>query len=239
MSSRAGPQAKGLILVGTIKADIIPVDENMLLLHLEDARELTGVSTATGVALAIARGQEDTVSARVNLALQDFPEIYSYGLTEILGPLVEQAKRTGVLVVIVLFFALFAALAVTSTMLVSVMERSKEFGMIGAIGMEPVNLSWMVIFEAVLTSIMGWLIGLILGYTLTAIMGYWNILGPLFAGASGVLGNFGLGAEIYTTSKPVFALYAGATVAFAALFALIIPARKVLKMNIVEAMRSE
>lgn len=238
-SSSAGPQAKGLILVGTVNAGIMPVDKNMLLMHIDDARELTGVTTATGVALGIARDQEDKVVARVNTALQDVSDIHTYGLTEILGPLVQQAKRTGVLVVIVIFFAVFAALAVTSTMLVSVMERSKEFGMMGAIGMEPPKLSLMVILEAVVTSIMGWVIGLILGYTLTSIMGHWNILGPLFAGASGVIGNFGIGSEIYTTSRPIFALYAGATVAFAALFALIIPARKVAKMNIVDAMRSE
>jgi lipoprotein-releasing system permease protein len=238
-SSSAGPQAKGLILVGTVHAGISAVDDNMLLVHIDDARDLTGVTTATGVALSIARDQEDTVAERVNAALKDLPDIHTYGLTELLGSLVTLARRTGVLIVIVIFFGLFAALAVTSTMLVSVLERSREFGMMGAIGMAPPKLSIMVMLEAVLTSFMGWLVGLVLGYTITTIMGHWNILGPVFSKASGAFGSFGLGSEIYTSSKPIFALYAAATVAFAALFALIIPARKVLKMNIVEAMRTE
>jgi lipoprotein-releasing system permease protein len=238
-SSGAGPQAKGLILVGMIKSDIAFVDGGTVLLHLDDARDLTGVTTATGVALSTARGQEEVVAARVNEALKDVPDIHTSGLRELLGGLAEQAERSSILIVIVIFFALFAALAVTSTMLVSVLERSREFGMMGAIGMEPPKLSVMVILEAVITSLMGWLVGLALGYTLTGIMGYWNILGPVFSRAGDAFSSFGLGSEIYTTSKPIFALYAGATVAFAAFFALIIPARKVAKMNIVDAMRTE
>jgi lipoprotein-releasing system permease protein len=238
-SAGAGAQAKGLVLVGIIKSDIAFVDEGTVLIHIDDARELTGVTTATGVALSIARGQEDAVAVRVNEALADLPDIHTSGLTELLGPLVEQTNRTSVLIVIVIFFGLFAALAVTSTMLVSVLERSREFGMMGAIGMEPPKLSVMVILEAVLTSFMGWLVGLAIGYTLTGIMGYWNILGPVFSRAGDAFSSFGLGSEIYTTSKPVFALYAGVTVAFAAFFALIIPARRVAKMKIVDAMRSE
>jgi ABC-type lipoprotein release transport system permease subunit len=238
-SSGAGAQAKGLILVGMVKSDIAFVDQGTVLIHIDDARDLTGVTTATGVALSTARNQEDAVAARVNEALKDIPDLHTSGLTELLGALAEQADRSEILIVIVVFFGLFAALAVTSTMLVSVMERSKEFGMMGAIGMEPPKLSVMVILEAVLTTIMGWLVGLAIGYTLTGIMGYWNILGPLFSQATDAFSSFGLGSEIYTTSKPVFALYAGITVAFAAFFALIIPARKVAKMNIVDAMRSE
>jgi ABC-type lipoprotein release transport system permease subunit len=238
-SSGAGAQAKGLILVGMIKSDIAFVDQGTVLIHIDDARDLTGVTTATGVALSTARNQEDAVAARVNEALKDIPDIHTSGLTELLGALADQANRSEFLIVIVIFFGLFAALAVTSTMLVSVMERSKEFGMMGAIGMEPPKLSVMVILEAVLTTIMGWLVGLAIGYTLTGIMGYWNILGPLFSQATDAFSSFGLGSEIYTTSKPVFALYAGITVAFAAFFALIIPARKVAKINIVDAMRSE
>jgi lipoprotein-releasing system permease protein len=238
-SSGAGAQAKGLILVGMIQSEIAFVDQGTVLIHIDDARDLTGVTTATGVALSTARGQEDVVATRVNEALEDVPGIHTSGLTELLGALVEQANRSSILIVIVIFFGLFAALAVTSTMLVSVLERSREFGMMAAIGMEPPKLSVMVILEAVLTTFMGWLVGLALGYTLTSIMGYWNILGPVFSRAGDAFSSFGLGSEIYTTSKPVFALYAGVTVAFAAFFALIIPARKVAKMNIVDAMRTE
>ncbi|MGL4609071.1 MAG: ABC transporter permease, partial [Trueperaceae bacterium] len=238
-SAGAGPQAKGLILVGTAQAAIPAVDEFLVLVHIDDARELTGVTTATGVALAIAREQEDAVALRVNETLknttgQDTPEIHAYGLTELLGDSAEGARSTGIVGLVSFLFAFFAALAVTSTMLVSVLERSKEFGMMGAIGMEPPKLSMMVVLEAVLTSIMGWLVGLLIGFGLVLWMGNVNILGPVLAN-----GNFGLGSELYTSAKPIYAFYAGISVAFAAIFALIFPARKVLTMNLVDAMRTE
>jgi lipoprotein-releasing system permease protein len=238
-SAGAGPQAKGLILVGTVKADVSAVDANMLLMHIDDARDLTGVTTATGVALAIARDQEDAVAAKVNEVLKDTPDIHAYGLTELLGDLVAQTQRSEIIVLVVILFSLFAALAVTSTMLVSVLERSKEFGMMGAIGMTPPKLATMVTLEAVLTSLLGWVLGLVIGYGITIWMGNVNILGPALAAASGANSSFGFGSELYTTSKPIFSLYAGVTVALAAFFAIIIPARKVLTMNLVDAMRTE
>jgi lipoprotein-releasing system permease protein len=238
-SAGAGPQAKGLILVGTVKADVSAVDANMLLMHIDDARDLTGVTTATGVALAIARDQEDAVAAKVNEVLKDTPDIHAYGLTELLGDLVAQTQRSEIIVLVVILFSLFAALAVTSTMLVSVLERSKEFGMMGAIGMTPPKLATMVTLEAVLTSLLGWVLGLVIGYGITIWMGNVNILGPALAAASGANSGFGFGSELYTTSKPIFSLYAGVTVALAAFFAIIIPARKVLTMNLVDAMRTE
>jgi lipoprotein-releasing system permease protein len=235
-SSGAGPQAKGLILVGTVKTDISAVDENMLLMHIADARDLTGVKTATGVALATARDQEDAVAASVNEAVKDIADLHTYGLTELVGPIAQQLRRTEFIVLVVVLFSLFSALAVTSTMLVSVMERAKEFGMMGAIGMTPPKLAGMVTLEAVLTSLIGWVVGLMIGYGLTFWMGHVNVLGPAF---SRIGGSFGLGSELYTTYEPVFALYAGVTVALSALFALIVPARKVLTMKIVDAMRTE
>ena len=238
-SSLAGPQALGFILVGTVDSRVPAVDDNLIMVPLDNARTLTGAQTATGVALAVARGQEDAVAARVATALQDVPDVHAYGLTELLGPLAEQANNNSSIGLITLLFGLFAALAVTSTVLVSVLERSREFGMMGAIGMFPRGLALMVVVEAVITSAVGWLVGLVIGYGVTLVLGTWNILGPLFARSSGGLVDFGLGSELYTSSSPVFALYAAATVAFAALFAVIVPARKVLTMNVVEAMRAE
>ena len=58
-SSQAGPQATGLIVVGLVDSGIELVDETTVLIHIEDARSLTGVETATGVALDIPFGREE------------------------------------------------------------------------------------------------------------------------------------------------------------------------------------
>ena len=57
-ASQAGPQAAGLKVVGLMKAFIPSIDEGAVLISLEEARALTGVSTATTIALASPWGRE-------------------------------------------------------------------------------------------------------------------------------------------------------------------------------------
>ena len=66
VQSLAGAQGTGLQVVGIIDSNINPVDEGVVLVHLEDARTLTGVETATGVALDVQQGNEEAVAERVN-----------------------------------------------------------------------------------------------------------------------------------------------------------------------------
>ncbi len=49
-------QGAGLEVVGIIDSNINPVDEGVVPNHLGDARTLTGISTATGVALDVQQG---------------------------------------------------------------------------------------------------------------------------------------------------------------------------------------
>lgn len=238
VSSLAGPQGAGLILVGIIDSGIVAVDESTVLVHIDDARALTGVDTATSMAVDVPRGQESEVAARVQAALPD--TMRAYDVMELLGPLRLEVEGSRVQMIPVgLLFAIFAALAVTSTVLVSVIERAKEFGMMAAIGFAPPRLARMVVIEAALATFMGWLVGVVLGYGLNITFATFNILGPVFEAAFESFAEFGFSDELYTTVSPVHALYAAVTVVFAGVFALLIPARKVATLNPVDAMRSD
>ncbi len=237
-SALAGPQALGLRVVGLVKSGIAPVDRGTVLVHLQDARLLTGLQTATGVALDVTRGQE----ARIAEALQPvLPQnIRAYDLTQLLGGLSSAiGTKQSSTFFIGMIFSLFAALAVTSTVLVSVLERTREFGMMGAIGMNPPRLAAMVTLETVLATSIGWGVGLVLGYALNFWMATQNVLGPIFASYGAAWEILGTGGEIYTTQSPLYALYAALTIVLAAFFSILIPARRVLSLNPAEAMRTE
>lgn len=237
-SSLAGPQAAGLRLVGLIRSGLAAVDEAAVLVHLDDARSLTGVTTATGVALDVPRGQEETVAARVQQALPD--GVRAYDLMALLGAMGQQIESSyAASIVVGGLFALLAALAVTSTVVVSVLERQREFGMMAAIGMAPPKIARMVVLEATLATALGWLVGLAFGYALTWVFSTWNVFGPLFADIMAGFAALGIGDEVYTTSSPLYALYAAGTIVLAMLFALVIPARQVARLHPVTAMRSE
>lgn len=234
----AGPQARGFRVVGLVDSGLRAVDEGLALVHLEDARALTGLGTATGVALEAPRGQE----ARIAQALAPLlpPGLEARDLERLLGGLAAAiASKNASIFLIGAVLALFAALAVTSTVLVSVLERTREFGVMEALGLTPGRLAQMIVLETLFTVVLGWGVGLGVGYGLNAWMAHHNVLGPLFAGYGEAFQALGVGGEIYTAQSPVYALYAGLTVLLALLFALLIPARRVYRQNPVEALRSE
>ncbi len=47
-AGRSGPQAIGLVVTGLIDSGVTQVDQSAVLLHIEDARRVTGAPTATG-----------------------------------------------------------------------------------------------------------------------------------------------------------------------------------------------
>ncbi len=235
-SALAGTQGLGLNVVGFIETGLAAVDNNMVFIHIDDARFLTGVSTATGLALDIDKSQEATIQTNVQAVLPE--KIKAYDLLSLLGAVAMRVKVSRLMMLpIGLLFAIFAALAVTSTLLVSVMERGKEFGMVAAIGLAPPKLAVMVVLETMLTTFFGWLLGLLVGYGVVFFLSIQNVLGPVFASAAKSLGDFGIGEEIYTNVSINYALYATVTVLLAAIFAILFPARRVSRLNPVDAMR--
>lgn len=238
VSGKGGMQAAGLKVVGLVKSGIAPIDEGTLLVSLDQARALTGVPTATSVALDVARGKESAVARAVQPLLP--AGVQAYDLNAQLGAVGTIMKeKAGSMGLIGGLFSLFAALAVTSTVLVSVLERTREFGMEMAVGMRPGQVALMVTIEAVTATVLGWLVGLLLGYSIAAIFAHWNILGHWFASYGEVVQAMGTGDEIYMALKPIYALYASLTIVAAALFSLWIPAKRVRGLNPAEAMRAD
>lgn len=238
-ASLAGPQAAGLVLVGVVQTGVAVVDDGLVWVHLDDARRLTGVATATEVALQVPRGREDALAASLQQVL---PEgVRAYGLRQRLGGLWEdlQAQRVENMV-LGLFLSMFAAVAVVSTVLIRVMQRTREFGMLLALGMNQRQLARMVMAETVLVSALGWGAGLVAGYATTVALSRVNLLGGLLSQAYGELfAQLGLPAEVYTVARPAHALYASMTVATSVLLALFAPVARVLRLEPVRALRSE
>ncbi len=133
---------------------------------------------------------------------------------------------------IILFALLFG---ITNTMLMSVMDRVRELGVLMAVGMKRIRMFILIIIETILLSITGGILGIIFG-TLTII--YFSNKGidlSLFAQG---LSSFGISSMLYP-SLP-FSTYPTLTLMIisTAIISAIYPAVKAIKLNPAEAIRT-
>lgn len=134
----------------------------------------------------------------------------------------------------VIFFAL--AFGIINTMLMSVLERIKELGMLMAIGMNKKRVFNMIMLETVFLTIVGSFAGMILG---GALIGIFGKVGLNFASVQEGFEAFGWSALVYPNIDISFFFGVTAMVIVIAILSSIIPARKALQLNPVEAIRTE
>lgn len=91
---------------------------------------------------------------------------------------------------------LIAAFGVLNTMLMSVYERTREIGVIMALGMKARDILALFLFEGLYVGIMGGLLGSLLGFALTK---YYEINGLTLYGEASQISNIPIGNTIYPT----------------------------------------
>ncbi len=134
---------------------------------------------------------------------------------------------------------ILAALAfgILNTMLMAVMERTKELGMLAAIGMNRKRVFSMIMIETIFLTIVGALVGLILNSILIA---HFNKVGIDLTKMMGeAFEAIGFDSMIYPEMGPVY--YVGITllVVAAAILSSIYPALKAVKLNPADAVRTD
>jgi len=140
-------------------------------------------------------------------------------------------------VYIILGIILFAlAFGIVNTMLMIVFERTRELGMLMAVGMSKSRVFRMIMLETVFLTLIGGLIGMALSATLVAVFHRHGI--DLSAFSKG-LGAFGFDPKIYPFIKRVLYINLSLMIILTGILSAIMPARKALQLKPVEAIRIE
>ncbi len=133
----------------------------------------------------------------------------------------------GVLVVLVAF-------SVLNTQLMSVLERTHEFGITMALGIAPGRLGRLVFLEAAMMGLVGLGLGALLGGIVTEWFGY---TGFSYPGMQEMAANFNLPSRFYPQAT-LLTLFLGPVIVFAGgMLAAIYPALRLHWLRPVEAMR--
>lgn len=127
------------------------------------------------------------------------------------------------------------AFGVLNTQLMSVLERTKEFGIVMSLGMSPWKLGRLVLLETFLLGLLGLTTGALLG---SAIVYWFSVHGFTYPGLGEMAGQFNLPDRIYP-SISALSLLLGPTVVFlGSLFAAVYPAARLHRLEPVAAMRA-
>jgi ABC-type lipoprotein release transport system permease subunit len=149
--------------------------------------------------------------------------------------LISSAIATEVYVILgIILFAL--AFGIVNTMLMIVFERTRELGMLMAVGMSKSKVFRMIMLETIFLTVIGGIIGMIISAFLVA---YLHQKGIDLSSMSQGLEAYGFDPKIYPFIKKDLYLNLTLMIFCTAILAAIMPARKALKLKPVEAIRVE
>lgn len=134
----------------------------------------------------------------------------------------------------IIFLAL--AFGIVNTMLMAIMERIKELGMLMAIGMNKKKVFRMIMLETVFLTLTGSVIGMALGALILKITGH---TGLDFSSVGEGFEAVGFAAVVYPNIEWGFFFGIIVLVILVGVLSSIAPARKALKLKPIEALRTE
>jgi ABC-type lipoprotein release transport system permease subunit len=177
---------------------------------------------------AVQAGVESVIKDMDGLTVLDWDRLHPGLKQAIQADLSSAWFMYGVLIILVAF-------SVLNTQLMSVLERTREFGVISALGIKPRKLASLVMLETALMASLGLLIGLVLGWMVAV---YFNSVGFSYPGMEEMAGKFNLPDRMYP-SVTFFSMLLGPSVVFLfSLLAAIYPSARLFQLQPVEAMRA-
>ena len=132
----------------------------------------------------------------------------------------------GLLIIVVAF-------SILNTFLMAIFERTKEFGVMMAVGTTPRRLTKILLIESISMTLIGIITGICIGIGITY---YFQIHGIDFSGGSELLSQFGITGRMYPKLSMLSVSIGPFMVLFFTLFAALYPALKVRRLRPVEAM---
>jgi len=223
---------------GIYKTKNMLFDETTVFVKDSEIKDLTGYDENSAHEIAIMLNNPEDVkkfAAKLKEKYPDF-EVQTWG--EIQPMLLMMSEWMGVyyyFFVIIILFAL--GFGIVNTMLMVVLERVKELGMLMAIGMNRVKVFSMIMLESVFLSVTGGIIGVIFSAILI------NITGKNGLDFSQYIGEgfeaMGFDSVVYPSLTMDYYIIITILVILTGIISAIYPARKALKLNPADAVRSD
>jgi ABC-type lipoprotein release transport system permease subunit len=238
-SGRDGSFAAGVAtIVGIFRSGIPEMDRGAVEIPLGYFQDTFAMETSGNSVVVAAPSlfQVADLQTRASAILPAEHELVVRDWDE-LQPGLKQAIQTdlGSAMFMYAVLVVLVAFSVLNTQLMSVLERTREFGVVMALGVSPKRLSRWVLLEATMMGLMGAVLGMLAGLALLA---FFMRVGISFPGLEEMTAQYNLPSRIYPQFSWI-GLFAGPTfVLLGSVLAALLPAARLRRLEPVEAMRS-
>lgn len=222
-------------VAGILHAASVMINESSAFVKNEDINPLLGIKGAAHeIAITTNEGTADEVFARELSKLFPDQKVEYWG--DLSPALVFMQQWMGVILKILIVIIMFAlAFGIVNTMLMAVLERVRELGVLMALGMRRSRVFLMIMIETIFLSIVGGPLGLLAGYVTIS---YLEKNGINLSDYSEGLESLGYGDILYPNLGAMDYAQIVIGVLVTALLASIYPAWKAIRYNPVEAIHT-
>lgn len=209
-----------------------PYDEGNVFVRQQDLNELLVLDNQVhNIRLELTDfTQADQLTGELK---KEFPNLQIKPWGEIAPELQYMYDMTDLMMYIVMIIIVIALIfSIINTMLMAVLERTRELGMLRAIGMNKPRVFSMVVSETVFLTMVGAPFGMLLSWLTIS---YFGDVGIDVSAFGEGLSAYGFGTVIYPYLPDIYYLNITLLIAGAALLSALYPAWKTLQLNPVEA----
>jgi ABC-type antimicrobial peptide transport system permease subunit len=219
------------------KTDNLVFDQTNAFVRKDELARLTGLSATDCHEIGVLLHDEDQVKPTQAAIKEAFPALSVMNWLEISPDAGMLTKYMDLYYYILMGFILFAlAFGIINTMLMAILERTKELGMLMAIGMSRKRIFYMIMLETIFLTLVGALFGMALGWLAVTISGHtgldFSVVGEGFEA-------MGWSAVVYPSITPDFFFGVTLLVIATGILSSILPARKALSLIPVDAIKSD
>jgi ABC-type lipoprotein release transport system permease subunit len=237
-SGRDGSFAAGVVtVVGIINSGISDLDRSLAQIPLGYFQSVFAMDEAVH-SIVVNVG----VLSRVDPVKTELTQLVGAGDLVVLDwdelqPGLRQAIQADLFSAFVMYAVLIVlvAFSVLNTQLMSVLERTREFGVMMALGLRPGGLARLVLLETAVMSLLGLALGCLLGI---AIAGYFQTYGLYIPGMEEAMDRYNLPGRLYPQLSVLSALLGPVIVFLGGMLAAIYPSLRLYTLQPVEAMRA-
>ncbi len=228
---------KGYRVSGIYRTTNTSYDESTLFVKFDDLKAQLGMEDDVAHEIAVRLSHGD-LAETVKLSVEQVAGNNDVQTWKELSPemslLTDSMDQYMYIFILIILLAL--CFGIINTMLMAVLDRIKEIGMLMAVGMNKRRIFSMIILESVLLTIVGGILGIITGSVITKIFETHPINLAMFSEG---LEDYGFASQVYTSLHAETLVIISILVIVTSILSAVYPARKALKLNPAEATRTE